>query len=79
MADQEEEKLDPALSNRLAKALKVQDNIAYTPEVRQLAQQLLFGENEGHYGIWEDAPEDKRTYYLREAAQRLQQATSVLR
>ena len=72
MADQEE-KLDPAISNKLANALKLQDNTAYTPAVRQLAQRLLFAENEGHYGVFEDAPEDKRTYYLREAAQRLQQ------
>ena len=72
MSDQEE-KLDPAISNKLANALKLQDNTAYTPAVRQLAQRLLFSENEGHYGVFEDAPEDKRTYYLREAAQRLQQ------
>lgn len=72
MADQEE-KLDPAISDKLANALKLQDNTAYTPAVRQLAQRLLFAENEGHYGVFEDAPEDKRTYYLREAAQRLQQ------
>lgn len=72
MSGQEEEKLDPAISNKLANALKLQDNTAYTPAARQLAQQLLFAQNEGHYGVFEDAPEDLRTFFLREAAQRLQ-------
>lgn len=71
MSDHERETLDPAISNRLANALKLQDTTAYTPEVRQLAQKLLFSVNEGHYGIWEDAPEEMRNNFLREAAQRL--------
>lgn len=71
MSDQEE-KLDPAISNRLADALKLQDNTGFSSATRQLAQRLLFAENEGHYGIWEDAPTEKRNYYLREAQQRLQ-------
>lgn len=71
MSDQVADKLDPALSSKLANAMKSRDTTAYTPAVRQLAQRLLFAENEGHYGIWEDAPEDKRNFYLREAAQRL--------
>lgn len=72
MSDQEEEKLDPAISSKLADALKGQDNTGFTPATRQLAQKLLFAENEGHYGIWEDAPVEKRNHYLREAQQRLQ-------
>lgn len=72
-----EEQIDKGIRDKISAGLADMDQTPYSPQVRDLAEQLYFGENRrdgvGKFiGIWEDVDAATRKRYLEAARIRLE-------